>query len=102
MSDISIGVNTKSKKAVAAFKYVIQTLFRQHTNQHLVISLLEYTSQAVDIACILTMPSNDIDDLYYMKVTTIEEPKQLGQKEESSDGKCTPPVTTQLKPLRHL
>ena len=94
MSDISIGVNTKSQKAEAAFKYVIQTLFRQNMNQPIAMSLLEYTGQAVDIADILTMPSKDIDDLYYIKVTTIKEPKQSVQKEQSSDGKSTSPVTT--------
>ena len=48
-------------------------------NQPIAMSLLEYTGQAVDIADILTMSSKDIDDLYYIKVTTIEEPKQPGQ-----------------------
>ena len=97
MSDISIGVNIKSQKAEAAFKYVIQTLSRQHMNQPIAMSLLEYTGQAVDIADILTMSSKDINDLYYIKVTTIEEPKQPGQKEESSDGKPTSLITTRVK-----
>ena len=93
MADISIDVNTKSKKTEAAFKYAIQTLFRKNMNQPIVTSLLEYTDQAVDISGILTMSSKDIDDLYYTKVTTIEEHRQPGQKEESSDGKSTPSVT---------
>ena len=63
-------------------------------NQPIAMSLLEYTGHAVDVVDILTMSPNDIDDLYHIKVTTIERPKQLGQKEELSDEASIPPVVT--------
>ena len=43
--------------------------------------MLKYTEHAVDICNILTMTSNDIDDLYYIKVIAARKLTQSGQKE---------------------
>ena len=62
ISDINIGVKTKSQKWEAAFKYAIQKLFKQDMDQPIAMSLLEYTGQVVNIGDLFTMVSNDIDN----------------------------------------
>ena len=61
------------------------------------MSLLEYTEQVADIGDMLTNPSNDTDELYYIKVNVTCQPTQSGQKDDLSVWNSTPPVITQVK-----
>ena len=63
MPDINVGMNTKSTEAV--FKYAIQNLFRQGMYHSIPLYLLECTGQSMNIGYILSLPSNEIDDVYY-------------------------------------
>ena len=67
MSRISVGVKTQMQQSELAFYHVLNELLKQDLDGSVVLSLLEYTGNVMDIELVLNITDAEIDNLYYLK-----------------------------------